>query len=93
MKKRAQGISMNTIVIAAIALIVLIVLVLIFTGQINKYRRGLDECKTGLDGTDCEDSESACLNSGGVPKGDCVIYNSNGERDVRSGVCCVTSRN
>jgi len=37
MKKKGQGISINTIIIAAIALIVLVVLVAVFTGRINVF--------------------------------------------------------
>ncbi|MDP7141173.1 MAG: hypothetical protein QF506_02320 [Candidatus Woesearchaeota archaeon] len=42
--KKAQGISMTTIVIAAIALVVLIVLIMIFTGRIGGFTKGLDSC-------------------------------------------------
>ena len=37
--KKAQGISMNVIIIAAIALIVMIVLIAIFTGRIGKFQQ------------------------------------------------------
>lgn len=82
---------MNTIVIAAIALIVLIVLVLIFTGQLSKYRRGLDECKTYEDNIACTSSESQCIDEGGIPKGSCITYESDGKRvdaHMRD-TCCV----
>lgn len=45
MKKKAQGISINVIIIAAIALIVLVVLVAIFTGRLGKF--GQDVTKVG----------------------------------------------
>ncbi|HLC66646.1 MAG TPA: hypothetical protein VJK52_03320 [Candidatus Nanoarchaeia archaeon] len=41
MEKKAQGISINTIIIAAIALIVLVVLVAIFTGRMGDFGRRL----------------------------------------------------
>ena len=44
MSKKAQGISMNVIVIAAIALLVLVVLVLIFTGRIGTFSEGIKKC-------------------------------------------------
>ncbi len=49
--KKAQGISINTIIIAAIALIVLVILIAIFTGRMGIFGQGLDnaqqvECKT-----------------------------------------------
>jgi len=46
MKKRGQGLSMDTIVIAAIALLVLVILALIFTGKIGKTRVEMDKCDT-----------------------------------------------
>ncbi|MFH2027602.1 MAG: hypothetical protein ABIJ08_00550, partial [Nanoarchaeota archaeon] len=41
--KKAQGLSLETIIIAAIVLIVLIVLWAIFTGQIGGFSRGVKE--------------------------------------------------
>lgn len=43
MNKKAQGISLNVIIIAAIALIVLVVLVAIFTGRLGKLPSQLEE--------------------------------------------------
>lgn len=37
MKKKAQGLSINVIIVAAIALIVLVVLVAIFTGKLGTF--------------------------------------------------------
>ena len=39
--KKGQGISLNVIIIAAIALIVLVVLVMIFTGRMNIFGTGI----------------------------------------------------
>ncbi|MBI4439385.1 hypothetical protein HY638_00265 [Candidatus Woesearchaeota archaeon] len=39
--KKAQSISINTIIVAAIALIVLVVLVAIFTGRLGDFNLGL----------------------------------------------------
>lgn len=39
--KKAQGISMNAIIVAAIALIVLVVLVAIFTGRLGTWGQGV----------------------------------------------------
>ena len=39
--KKAQGISINTIIIAAIALIVLVVLIAIFTGRLGEFSTGV----------------------------------------------------
>jgi len=47
MNKRGQGISMEFIIIAAIALIVLIVIILFFTGGIQKLTGGQKEFISG----------------------------------------------
>lgn len=41
MDKRGQGLSLNVIIIAALALIVLVVLVAVFTGRISLFQRGV----------------------------------------------------
>ena len=46
MNKKAQGISINTVIIAAIALIVLVVLVAIFTGRIGLFSKGIGAVRT-----------------------------------------------
>jgi hypothetical protein len=48
MKKKAQGLSLNTVIIAAIVLIVLVVLWAIFTGRMGAFNKGLDEQQEGL---------------------------------------------
>jgi len=42
--KKSQGISVNVIIIAAIALIVLVVLIAVFTGRFGLFSKGLNEC-------------------------------------------------
>jgi hypothetical protein len=41
MNKKAQGISINTIIIAAIGLAVLVVLFVVFTGRFNIFNEGV----------------------------------------------------
>ncbi len=41
--KKGQGLSLNAIIIAALALIVLVVLVAVFTGQIGKTKVGIEK--------------------------------------------------
>ena len=53
--KKAQGLSLNTIIIAVLVLVVLVILVLIFSGKITDFRRGVSAC----DGT-CKTSSSGC---------------------------------
>lgn len=46
MSNKGQSISINTIIIAAIALAVLVVLFAIFTGRIGGFTKGLQETDT-----------------------------------------------
>jgi hypothetical protein len=55
MNKRGQGISINVIIVAAIALIVLVVLWAIFTGRMGGFT-------TGVKGT--QDCKAACGSAG-----------------------------
>ena len=43
MKKKAQGLSLTTIIVAAVGLIVLVVLVAVFTGRIGVFTRGVSD--------------------------------------------------
>lgn len=43
MNKKGQGLSLTTIIVAAIALIVLVVLVMIFTGRIGVFKGGVEK--------------------------------------------------
>jgi hypothetical protein len=46
---KGQGLSLTTIIVAALALIVLVVLVMVFTGRIGSFEKGLsDEGKVEL---------------------------------------------
>ena len=47
LSKKSQGISLTTVVIAALALIVLIVLILIFSGRMGLFQAGVNECPPG----------------------------------------------
>ncbi len=44
MRKNAQGLSITTIIVAALALVVLVILFAIFTGRIAIFGRGITEC-------------------------------------------------
>ncbi|MBS3104697.1 hypothetical protein J4234_00400 [Candidatus Woesearchaeota archaeon] len=46
MNKKSQSISINTIIVAAIALAVLVVLFAIFTGRLGGFARGVQETDT-----------------------------------------------
>ena len=58
--KKAQGLSLNTIVIAAVALIVLVVLVLIFTGNIGGFGEGVREDAASCVGQTNDNNLYAC---------------------------------
>jgi len=44
MRKNAQGLSITTIIVAALALVVLVIIFAIFTGRISIFGRGITEC-------------------------------------------------
>ena len=46
--KKAQGLSINIIVIAVIVLIVLVILIMVFTGKIGGFRDGLEQAEGGI---------------------------------------------
>jgi len=63
--KRGQGLSLNVIIISAIALIVLVVLVMIFTGRMGVFTGGINKCAN--QGGECGTDEATCRAAGGVP--------------------------
>jgi len=60
--KKAQGISLNAIIIAAIAMLVLVIVSIIFVGRMGKTRESVDSCE--INGGSCLEE---CLESGGYP--------------------------
>ena len=46
LKKRAQGLSVHTIILAVIGLIILVVIVLMLTGKLGNVGKGLDKPAT-----------------------------------------------
>lgn len=88
--KKAQGLSLNTIIIAAIALVVLIVLWAIFTGRMGVFSTGLQEVEKN-----CNDQ---CV-AAGYARGSVKDLCATGEIDLRAVTvkgatqrcCCTTS--
>ena len=78
-KRNAQGLPLNTIIIAIIVLIVLVVLIFIFTGQIGKFGRGIDSCSGR-----CADKTLDC-DPGELP----IAMNCNTDQDID--YCCMKS--
>ena len=90
MDKKAQGMSVNVIIIVAIALIVLVVLVAIFTGRLGSFTKGVDEtanCKATCTGFGMAKGEAVAEASCTTPH----RYAPGTYRDVTVGsVCCCT---
>ncbi len=62
MKKKADSLSMNIIVVAAIALLILVVMVVIFTGQIGGKNKQINLCSTNNGQCmDREEAKTACV--------------------------------
>ena len=86
--KKAQSISINTIIIAAIALAVLVVLFLIFTGRLSIFSKGLEGTVT------CENAcKSVGMRFGISGKDECSKLPDRSHiagtySDVTSGECC-----
>ncbi|MBS3114567.1 hypothetical protein J4448_05690 [Candidatus Woesearchaeota archaeon] len=78
--KKAQSMTINVIVVAALALIVLVVLVSIFSGRVRIFSQSLQDCgaKQGVCKEKCETNEA-------------LIKNTNCEEDKSSNKksCCV----
>ncbi|MBI4450505.1 hypothetical protein HY642_00895 [Candidatus Woesearchaeota archaeon] len=49
--KKAQGLSINTIIITILALLVLVVIAIIFTGRVGIFGRGVSTCPGRCDVT------------------------------------------
>ncbi len=82
--KKAQGLSVQTIIIAIIVLVVLVVLVAVFTGFFGGFNTDVNSCSTI--GGECVGTESACTGEGGTLRsaghGDCEARLGPGS------VCC-----
>ena len=82
--KKAQGLSLNTIIVATLALLVLILIALIFTGRVRLFRMGAEDCIN--QGGTCVKSPQVCTkNYGNVAKV------SEGCDDEDFPTCCITS--
>ena len=78
MAKKAQGISMNVIIIAAIALLVLVILSVIFIGRMGKF---------GTETGSCTSQGGSCINEPFCPSGSI-------QRDLKCAdedqICCIS---
>ena len=90
MNNKSQSISINTIIIAAIALAVLVVLFAIFTGRIGGFTKGVQETDTCA-----QKCTSLNSNPGSHPTQDtksCIEgqYIAGTYIDGKYGCCCVS---
>ena len=92
MRKKAQGISINTIIIAAIALLVLVVLAVIFVGKMGMTRVQMDKCESSQ-GVCVFDPSTECAGAYDTVRYD-LACNMDGDKDYNEGaqidgVCCI----
>ena len=88
MKRKAQGLSMNVIIIAALALIVLVVLSIIFVGKAGDFRKRSDQCENS--GGTCIDNEPGACEGDFERKIAGVCFDAQGEVDPDK-ICCVST--
>jgi len=90
MRKKAQGLSLNVIIIAALALLVLVIVAVIFMGRAGMFRRESGDCAT-LGGY-C--SRTGC--AGDFERQVSYDCNLDGDRSVNEGqtidgTCCISA--
>ncbi len=71
--KKAQGLSLNTIIIAAVVLIVLIVLWAIFTGRMGQFGEGVDDQQKKTDLEVGKIKQQLGLDTSGTGTGSCKV--------------------
>jgi len=92
MGKKAQGISINTVIIAAIGLAVLVVLFLVFTGRFKLFSEGVKDssltCQTACKSAGYSDGLKGFEECTGIGRTQIPgKFEGMGEREV----CCCTS--
>ena len=94
--KRAQGFSMEVIVIAALVLIVLVVLIAIFSGQTGRFQGTIKSCSL-LGGVCCNEiaihfGGASCANSNQqCPYGFTTVADTSCKDALNAIACCVTN--
>ena len=87
MRKRAQGLSINVIIIAAIALIILVVLIAIFTGRLGSFSGSLGK----ISENDCTEKGGTCIAAGNECGVNLVRDFGASCPDTNFPVCCIAS--
>ncbi len=90
--KKAQGLSMNVIIIAALALIVLVILAVVFMNKIGGFVTETDTCENN--GGRCvynyEKGENPCGEYERIKTGrNYICPGADLEDDSDNGICCV----
>lgn len=83
--KKSQGISITTIIIAALALVVLVILIAVFTGRMGIWGQGLDDTTKG---NDCESDEVKGLWKVKCGDGETAIYGIFSDANDHPGQSC-----
>ena len=84
MFKKSQSISINTIIIAAIALAVLVVLFVIFTGRFKIFSEDVEKTTVS-----CSDACNIGAYAGGGREGSCGTGTGGGiEITIKGKLCC-----
>ena len=84
--KKAQGMSINTIILIALALIVLVVLGYMLMTRVGLFGQGLSQCKG--EGKFCTQDARSCETAGGAatPTKNC---NDDEDPEPEGSYCCV----
>ncbi len=88
--KKAQSISINTIVVAAIALVVMILIVMIFTGRMTIFRISSGSCDSANGRCiDVEQAKETCNDDFNKMKWEFKCFT--GSQEDKTKVCCVST--
>lgn len=85
-KKKAQGISLNVIIIAAIALLVLVILSVVFLGRTRNFTETVADCRSANGQVV---AESNC-DTGSGKNAILTQYNVDDPDTTQREVCCVS---
>ena len=81
-RKKAQGLSLNVIIVAAIGLLVLVILAVIFIGRAGTTARTVDQCQG-----DCISDADDCVGQYQRTTSD-SCYDLSGDKTDE--ICCIT---
>ena len=90
MRRKAQGLSLNTIIIAALALLVLVIVAVIFTGRAGLFRVESGSCDNNggqCVRTDCDGAFQRSVGHDCNLDGDDTLN----EGQAIDGICCIST--